>query len=187
MRCDDVAELLLASDQQHDPELDRHVAECAKCGHIARGLVRLDAVLSASLVIQPPLELQQRLAQLAVAAARPQALPWWRRALQGELNLDWLVLRPNAVAAQGLAAVMLALASWQIFGWLNLFRPVIGDVGYAMELVAASPAVGYLGGVQIDVQSLALWSLIGIGGWLVSENGVIGQRLSSLTTRLRLS
>src|SRR5262249_58956346 len=30
-----------------------------------------------------------------------------------------ILLRPNAVAAQGLAAVMLALASWQIFGWLN--------------------------------------------------------------------
>ena len=28
---------------------------------------------------------------------------------------------------------MLALASWQVFGWLNLFRPVIGDVGYAKD------------------------------------------------------
>jgi hypothetical protein len=185
MQCDDVTEQLLAADQ-HDPEVDRHVASCALCAHVARGLKRLDAVLSASLVVQPPVELQRQLAELAVAAARPQPLPWWRRALQGELSFDWLVLRPNVVAAQGLAAVMLALASWQIFGWLNLFRPVIGDVGYAMELVAASPASAYLGGVQIDLQSLALWSLVGIGGWLVSENGAIGSRLSSLTTRLRL-
>jgi len=39
----------------------------------------------------------------------------------------------------GLAAVMLALASWQIFGVLSAFQPVVGDVGYAMELVAGSP------------------------------------------------
>jgi len=55
-----------------------------------------------------------------------------------------------------------------------------------MELVAASPAVVYLGGFQLDVQSLALWGLVGVVGWLVSENGVLGQRLSSFTDRLRL-
>ena len=79
-----------------------------------------------------------------------------------------------------------ALASWQVFGWMSLFRPVIGDPGYAMALVAASPAASYLGGLQIDVQSLALWSLVGAGGWLISENGVLGRRLASFTTRLRL-
>ena len=82
---------------------------------------------------------------------------------------------------------MLALASWQVFGWLNLFRPVIGDVGYAMQLVAASPAAGYLGGLQIDLQSLTVWSLVGIVGWLVSENGLLGRQVASLTARFRLS
>jgi hypothetical protein len=186
MRCDDVTEQLLASDRGLDAELDRHVAGCQLCAHVARGVLRLDAILATTLVVEPPLDLQRQLAQLALSAAKPAPLPWWRRAIQGELNFAWPVLRPNVVAAQGLAAVMVALASWQIFGWLTAFRPVVGDVGYAVELVAASPAMAYLGGLQIDVQSLGLWSLIGILGWLVSENGVLGQRLSSLTDRLRL-
>ena len=95
----------------------------------------------------------------------------------------WLA-RPQMVAAQGLAAIMLALASWQVFGWLTAFRPVVGDVPYAMTLVAASPAAVYLGGFQIDLQSLGIWSLVGLAGWLISENGPIGSRLSS--TRLHL-
>lgn len=185
MRCDDVTEELLAAEQR-TPELDRHLADCARCTHMARGLARMDSVLATVLVIEPPLELQRQLAALALAAARPQPLPWWRRLMAGDLNFDWLVLRPNVVVAQGLAAVMVALASWQVFGWLNLFRPVIGDPGYAMALVAASPAASYLGGLQIDVQSLVLWSVVGAGGWLMSENGVLGRRLASLTTRLRL-
>jgi hypothetical protein len=88
------------------------------------------------------------------------------------------------VAAQGLAAVMLALASWTMFGWVSGVQPVIGDVAYAMELVAASPAVVYLGGIQLDFQSLGVWSLVGIAGWLVSENGLIGNRLGSGRPRL---
>jgi len=73
----------------------------------------------------------------------------------------------------------LALASWQVFGWLTAFQPVVGDVGYAMELVVGSPAAVYLGGLQFDLQSMAIWSLVGIGGWLISEDGLIGRRLSS--------
>jgi hypothetical protein len=87
------------------------------------------------------------------------------------------------VAAQGLAAIMLALASWQVFGWLTAFQPVVGDVGYAMELVVGSPAAVYLGGLQFDLQSMVLWSLVGVGGWLVSEDGLIGRRLSSFRQR----
>jgi hypothetical protein len=90
------------------------------------------------------------------------------------------------VAAQGLAAVMVALASWQVFGWMSAFQPVIGDVGYAMQLVIASPAVVYLGGLQLDLQSLGIWSVVGVLGWLVSENGALGRRLSSFTDRFRL-
>jgi len=85
---------------------------------------------------------------------------------------------------QGLAAIMLALSSWQVFGWLTAFRPEVGDVGYAMELVAASPAAVYLSGFQIDLQSLGLWSLVGIAGWLISEDGLIGRQLSSRRLRL---
>jgi hypothetical protein len=186
MRCEDVAEQLLAPDRLDDPELNQHVASCLECTNVARGLARLDAIMVRSVLVEPPLELQRRLAQLAFEAAQPRPTPWWRRLAEGQLNFDWLVLRPNVVAAQGLAAVMLALASWQVFGWLNLFRPVVGDVGYAMQLVATSPATSYLGGLQIDLQSLTIWSLVGIAGWLISENGAIGRRVASLTSRLRL-
>jgi hypothetical protein len=107
--------------------------------------------------------------------------------LRGDLDVSgWLVLRPHVIAAQGLAAMMLALAGWQVFGFLSTVRPVVGDVGYAMQLVAASPAVVYLGGLPVDLQSLGLWSVVGIGGWLVSENGILGRRLSALASRLRL-
>jgi anti-sigma factor RsiW len=174
MDCVEVADRLLVDEPERDAELERHVGDCARCAHLARGLRRLDVVLSSVVVVQPPRDLQLRLAQLALEAARPQTVPWWRRL--GELT-NWLTQRPQMVAAQGLAMVMLALASWQIFGWLSAFQ--VGDVAYAIELVAGSPAVAYLGSIQIDFQSLGLWSLVGVIGWLVSENGVIGRRIAS--------
>lgn len=183
MQCVDVTELLLAADPASDPEVERHVSSCVHCEHVARGLRRLDAVLTSTLIVTPPLELQRQLAQLALEAARPQPTPWWRRL--SEVGLPgWLAQQPQMVAAQGLAAVMLALASWTVFGWFTAFQPVVGDVAYAMELVAASPAPVYLGGLQIDLQSLGLWSLVGIVGWLLSENGLIGRRVSSMRPRL---
>src|SRR5205807_2445257 len=116
--------------------------DCARCAHVAHGLGRLDDLVRSSMVVTPPLDLQRRLAQLALAAAVPKATPWWTRIPQAirELSIgDWLAQRPQMVAAQGLAAVMVALASWQIFGWLSAVQPVLGDVGYAMELVVGSP------------------------------------------------
>jgi hypothetical protein len=187
VQCIDVAERLLADEPGHDPELDRHVADCARCSHIAHGLGRVDELLQVSLIVAPPLDLQRRLAELAFDHARPQPKPWWARVPEavGQLSLaDWLGQRPQMIAAQGLAALMLALASWQIFGWLSAFQPIVGDVAYAMELVVGSPAVAYVGGLQIDVQSMALWSLVGIAGWLVSEDGLIGRRIASSGLRL---
>ena len=159
---------------------------CASCAQLSRGVVRLDAILASAFVIQPPLALQRTLAQLALDAAQPKPVPWWRRALRGEINFDGLALRPNTIAAQGLAALMVALASWQIYGLLNTFRPVVGDVGYAMELVATSPAAVYLGGLNLDVQNLGLWSLVGVIAWLVSENSAIGKHVAALTDRFKL-
>jgi hypothetical protein len=183
MQCADVTERLLEDELVADAELERHVAECARCSHVAGGLARVDAVLRSTLVVTPPLDLQRQLARLANEAALPRSLPWWRRLDQLDLT-GWLAQRPQMVAAQGLATILLALTTWQVFGWLSAFRPVVGDVGYAMELLAASPAAPYLGGLQIDLQSLGLWSLVGIVGWLVAEDGPIGRRLAS--TRLRL-
>jgi len=187
VQCVDVTERLLVDELGSDPELDRHVAECAQCGHVVQGLDRLDAVLMSTVVVTPPLELQHQLAQLALEYARPANASWWARAsdVLGQLNLaGWLAQRPQMVVAQGLAAIMLALASWQIFGWMTTFQPVVGDAAYAMQLVAASPASVYLSGLPIDLQSMAVWSVVGIGGWLISESGWLGRRFSS--TRLRL-
>ena len=172
MQCVDAAERLLVDELAGDPELAGHVRACARCTHVARGLERLDVVMAAALVVAPPADLQRRLAELVVDAT-PRPAPWWRRL--GEIRL---ALQPQMVAAQSLAAVMLALASWQLFGWLTAFQPVVGDVGYAVELVIGSPATSLLGGLQLDVQSMAIWSAVGLGGWLVSEDGLIGRWLS---------
>jgi hypothetical protein len=183
VQCPDVTERLLADERGRDPDLDRHVAGCVRCAHVARQLDRLDGVLGTTLIVAPPPELQRQLAQLVLEAARPApSVPWWARVSTaiGQWNpAEWLAQRPQMVAVQGLAAVMLALSTWQIFGWLTAFRPVVGDVAYAIELVAASPAAVYLGGLQIDLQSLGLWSLVGLAGWLISEDGLIGRQLSS--------
>lgn len=176
MDCVDIIHRLLVRDDGHDPEVDAHVADCSRCTQLTRGLVRLDAVLMSTVVVEPPLELQRALAQLALTAGTPQVVPWWRRLPEIARSLTE---RPQLVAAQGLAAIMLALASWQIFGWMSTFQPVVGNVAYAFELVAASPAVAYIGNVQIDFQNLGLWSAVGIVGWLVSENGLIGRRLAA--------
>jgi hypothetical protein len=176
--CVDVADRLLVPDNGRDLDVDAHVADCSRCAQLARGIRRLDTVLMSAVVVQPPLALQQALVQLVVEAAQPRVQPWWRRLPQ------LLLERPQLVAAQGLAAVMLALASWQILGLMSTFQPVVGNVGYAMELVAASPAVVYLGNFQIDFQSFGLWSVVGIVGWLVSENGLIGRRIASSGLRL---
>jgi len=186
VHCADVTERLLGDERGTDPDLDRHVAECVRCAHVAQRLERLDGALGTTLLVAPPLALQRQLAQLVIESTRPTPSPaaaWWTRLAQWNPAILW-AQRPQMVAVQGLAAVMLALSTWQIFGWMTAIRPVVGDVGYAMELVAASPAAGYLSGLQIDLQSLGLWSLVGIAGWLVSEDGLIGRQLASRRQRL---
>ncbi|MDQ6672022.1 MAG: hypothetical protein M3069_14990 [Chloroflexota bacterium] len=185
MQCADVTERLLDDERGSNPDLDRHVGECVRCARVAQRLDRLDDVLATTLIVAPPLDLQRQLAQLVIESTRSKPSPsaWWTR-LPAWNPAAWLAQRPHMVAVQGLASVMLALASWQVFGWITAFRPVVGDVGYAMELVAASPAVGYLGGLQLDLQSLGLWSLVGIAGWLISEDGLIGRQLPSRQPRL---
>jgi hypothetical protein len=187
MDCVTAAERLLAVESWDDPDLEQHVTTCARCTHTAQGLERVDRALRMSLVVTPPLDLQRQLIQIAFDAARPEAKPWWARfpELVTQLNVTGLLAqRPQMIAAQGLAAVMLALASWTIFSWVSTFQPMVGDVAYAMELVAASPAVVYLGGIQLDFQQLGLWSVVGFIGWLVSENGLIGRQIGSRRLQL---
>ncbi|MBV9174763.1 MAG: hypothetical protein JOZ81_32275 [Chloroflexi bacterium] len=179
MQCDDVTELLLSAEP--NPAVDRHLHACTRCAHVARGLGHLNAVLHSALVCKPPAQLQQQLLGLVdVYAPQPKRQAWWSRLFSGDFSVPQLVLRPNVIAAQGLAALMLALASWQVFGWLSTFQPVVGDVGYAVQLVVTSPASTYINSFQLDLQSLGLWSVVGIAGWLISENGLIGRRLPRL-------
>jgi hypothetical protein len=181
MHCVAIAEQLLARDDDlelHD-EVAGHIAGCDRCSTLARRLGRLEQVLHSRLIVEPPLELQMRLVELARVAARPapveDRLSWLQR-LRAWLVDGLLLARPNVAIAQSLAALMLVLAGWQVLGWLNTFTPVLGDVPYAMELVASSPAAAYLSGFQpFDGQSLLLWSGIGIVGWLVSESGPVGR------------
>jgi len=184
VQCVDVTERLLGPELEKDRELDLHLADCSVCARVARGLERVDDVLGSALIVAPPLDLQRMLAQIALEAAKPETAPWWRRL--SEFNVMELLARPQMVAAQGLAAVMLAIASWQVFGLVSTFQPVVGDVGYAMALVAGSPAAGVVSALPFDLQSLAMWSAIGVGGWLVSENGLIGRRLAARQQQQRL-
>jgi len=177
MQCVDATERLLSDELGSDAELQEHVAACAVCAHVAGGLGRLDSLLRTTVLLAPPLDLQRQLVELAVQASRPQRAPWWQR-LPDINPAEWWAQRPQMIAAQGLAALMLALASWQALGFVSTFGPVVGDVGYAMQLVAASPAALYLSGIQIDLQSLGLWSLVGLGGWLISDNGLVGRRFT---------
>jgi hypothetical protein len=116
---------------------------------------------------------ERQLADLARAAARPAEPTWWQRL---RAWFDGLVVaRPNLASAQSLAALMLVLVAWQVLGWLNTFTPMVGDVPYAVELVASSPAAAYLSGLQsFDLQSLLMWAGVGFVGWLVSESGPLG-------------
>jgi len=172
VQCAGVVDQLLAADDDLDlvTEVDRHLANCDSCATLARRLGRLEAVLQSALVVEPPAELQVHLAGLAWAAARPAHTSWWLRL---RAWFDSLVLaRPNLAIAQSLAALMLVLAGWQVLGWLNTFTPMVGDVPYAVELVASSPAAAYLSGIQsLDLQSLLVWSGVGLVGWLFSESG----------------
>jgi anti-sigma factor RsiW len=176
VQCASVADQLLVADDDLDlqTEVQRHVVECARCATLARRLGRLDVVLQTALVVEPPAALQLQLIELARAAARPAQPAWWLRMRAWFDSL--LLTRPNLAIAQSLAALMLVLAGWQVLGWLNAVTPMVGDVPYAVELVASSPAATYLGGVQpFDVQSLLIWSGIGLVGWLFSESGPVGR------------
>jgi anti-sigma factor RsiW len=173
VQCAGVVDQLLAADDELgvQAEVEQHLRGCDRCTTLAQRLGRLNGVLQSALVAEPPAELQRQLAELARAAAAPVDEPGWWQRLRAWFD-GLVVARPNLAIAQSLAALMLVLAGWQVLGWLNTFTPMVGDVPYAVELVASSPAAAYLGGLQsFDVQSLLIWSGIGFVGWLVSESG----------------
>jgi hypothetical protein len=168
VRCSDVAALLLApdSDETRADAVAAHTASCARCAIVAARVRQLDAVLGTTLVEEPPLALQQQL--LALVQTQPAGSHWWD-VLAFSTSL-WVV-RPHSALAHAFAAICVLLAGWQVFAWLSTAIATIGDVPYALQLIASSPAPTYLGDVQIDIPALVAWSLVGLGAWAVSESG----------------
>lgn len=183
MQCLDVTERLLASepDAADLGELEQHVVSCRACTSVARGLQRLDVVVRSVVVVTPPLDLQRGLSRLVLAeAAAPLNGSWWER-LGAWLNGAWM---PPRVALQGVSVLLVTMAGWQIFGALSSVQPILGDASYAMQLVIASPATTYLSGVHLDVQSLGVWSIVGLIGWAFSDDTIFSGRLAALRKRL---
>ena len=186
MQCRDVAERLLAPEPDEQAELREHLEQCPRCAFASGRVEQLDRLLRATLVSDPPQELQQRLlglaysasvelraqAQAQAQAATEETVPFWRRLLPG---LPAVRFSPNLAIAQGFATLSVILAGWQVFAWLSSFRPVLGDPGFALELLVSSPAVAYLSSLplpfSLDLQSLVAWSLVGLAAWIVFPEG----------------
>ena len=183
MQCVDVTERLLAGEPNapDQREVAQHVVTCAGCTSIARGLRRLDTVVRAVVVVAPPMDLQRELARLVLAeTAAPVSASWWER-FSAWLRSAWA---PQRVALQGALVLVVALTGWQVFGALSSVQPVVGDAGYALQLVVASPASTYLSGVHLDGQSLGVWSIVGLIGWALSDDNILSGRLAALRKRL---
>ena len=158
MNCEDVrAEILL--DERSDAT-ERHLLDCQACTAYVARLARLDALLMPELVVEPSLELQASLLQIAKSAA-VQPVPAWKWALG-------LVWSPTA-AALTVAGITTGLALWQIMGWLTAFAAMLGNVPYALEVLANSPAVSVLAESSADFAQIGVWALLGVGLWLFSD------------------
>jgi hypothetical protein len=155
--CADVRSWLATRDGPRPLELDEHLIGCAACTAYAARTASLDVLARPALLVAPPLDLQLRLA--ALVQTRPVYVP-----ISPESPL-------LGVVAWAVAAALGALAAWQIFGWLQAYPLVIGDVVAAVQIVLASPALRYLAEIQIDLSGLLLWSGFGVVAWLFSPSG----------------
>jgi len=155
--CVDVREWLATRDGPRPVGLDEHVAGCAGCTAYAARTAEIDVLARPVLLVTPPLDLQLRLA--ALVQTQPVYVP---------VAAEWPLL---GVIAWAIAAALGALAAWQIFGWLQSFSLVVGDVGVAVQIVLTSPAVLYLSELQVDLSGLVLWSGLGLVAWLFSPSG----------------
>lgn len=121
---------------------------------------RLDELLRAALVVDPPAELRQRLAAIARSAARPQ-----------------LAVAPAPAsgflreASTWLTALALALVVWRVYALLVESRIVLGDVFEAARVVAAVVGPRPVPALTVDPVLLVLWCVVGVVAWLVAERG----------------
>jgi anti-sigma factor RsiW len=148
---------LATRDGPRPVELDQHLIGCPACAAYAARTAEVDVLARPALLVAPPLDLQMRLA--ALAQGQPVYVP-----LSPESSL-------LGVVAWAIAAALGALAAWQVFGWLQAYRLVIGDVGAALQIVLTSPAIRYLAELQIDPTGPVLWCGLGFVAWLFSPSG----------------
>lgn len=203
MRCEQArAQALLSDDERARGHAEAHLRNCPACAAFAGRIAALDALLSPALLVEPPAALRAQLASVARSFARPRGSPsaepahapvsrtpslagrWWMQATRRVRLAPWTAHGPTAVA-QVTAGAAVALASWQVYGWLGGLgmAPVVGDVPRALALVAASPTLSYLADLPADLQGAAMWALVGAGGWTLSESGPIGRRWGRLASR----
>ncbi|MBI2756691.1 MAG: hypothetical protein HYX52_08275 [Chloroflexi bacterium] len=180
MGCDEISALLLTPEAAAAPRVQRHLALCVGCARFSRQWAALDNAVHAAVLVQPPADLQARLHNLARAAARPRRVaappPSWWRQLAERLGVGGQsAQRPSF--ARAVAGLVLAVAGWQMVGWVQTVQPmVVGDVPYALQVLAVTPALGYLSDLPGNMVSLAGWSVVGGIAWLLSEAGPIGRR-----------
>jgi predicted anti-sigma-YlaC factor YlaD len=152
-----VREWLATRDGPRPPEIDQHLIGCPACRAYAARSAEVDVLARPALLVAPPLELQMRLA--ALAQSQPVYVP---------ISTESPLL---GVVAWAIASVLGALAAGQVFGWLQAYPIVVGDVAAALQIVLTSPAVRYLAELQIDLPGLVLWSALGLVAWLFSPSG----------------
>jgi len=121
----------------------------------------MDDRIRAALVVEPPPELRFRLAALARSAAAERAVA--APAARGQW-LAWL-----ADPTTWLAALVLALALWQVFLILASSTLVLGNVADAAALLTALPTLPALQIVGLDPLSAALWCVVAVVAWLAAE------------------
>ena len=166
MGCDDVrAELLDGSD--HSEAIRAHLLACAGCARAAERTARLDALLARSVVLEPPAALQAQLASIALAAAHPAPVA-------APARVTWIqplrrLFGPMALA-HAAVLLMLALAGRRVVETVEGVQPMLGNVGYAIELISTSPALFYLGDAAGNGLSLLGWGAAGVAAVLVALN-----------------
>jgi anti-sigma-K factor RskA len=120
MNCDEANDLLAldavgALEPSERDEIERHVATCAACRHLASQYVDVASLLPAALdPVPPPARLRRNLmAQVYAEASADAQLPWWRRLIAA-------IPANRAITAVGAVAVAAAL----VFGiWGVTNRP----------------------------------------------------------------
>ncbi|MHB8619969.1 MAG: hypothetical protein ACYDAG_10420 [Chloroflexota bacterium] len=150
--------------------LATHLFGCAACRAFASSIGQVDVLVRQALVVEPPVELRSRLMaviqEVAVPApvVRPSALvvaPGPAR----EARRSWS--RPLLAAGMALMGTAVSIALWQLVGVLVSLRPVLGNVPYALDLVAASPAPQLLTDLLVNAGTVSLWVLAGLTCWLL--------------------